>query len=460
MPKKKTGGKPVIKPEHASTLQSRTPEDIANEQTVEQLALRLWAAMVGETVLSGMSALMDELLTSSLLDDDDEEGDDEGWLDDHHEREKKILDEAITDGLDKFPDINAINNLPPSSDPKIAQDADQLRDVLAKCAIGATEFKKKFPRAQVERLVKFDLAKRLKEHPKYSEHVRGDVPGSNIKKYGSRGRTSSKGTFTRAHDFVAGGGLDALLTGGWRRVAKDRIEPVAWSHKHGHGPHTERQSWWQHFEIIDRKGSRSPFNLERAMLAGGGHPALKQLMQSGVHLIHRKGASEALVAFLRYKPKREIVRMPRVGWAQIGTHWVFVRSEEVIVPPSMSKAGNTTYELESTAISHGLHVAGTAEAWGAEIAAPLRGNSNVALSLGTFFGSPLLTFANEPGGGTHLHGKSTIGKTMVSALGQSIYGWPHETAADAFGTSWEGTVALMRLRSPAPMSGWPWTKSH
>ena len=57
-----------------------------------------------------MSALMDELLDSHLLDDDDEEGDDEGWLDDHHKREKKLLDEAIADGLDKYPDINAINN--------------------------------------------------------------------------------------------------------------------------------------------------------------------------------------------------------------------------------------------------------------------------------------------------------------------------------------------------------------
>jgi hypothetical protein len=60
-------------------VRPRTPAEIANEQTAEQLALRIWAAMVGEKVLSGMSALMDELLQSHLLDDDDEEGDDEGW---------------------------------------------------------------------------------------------------------------------------------------------------------------------------------------------------------------------------------------------------------------------------------------------------------------------------------------------------------------------------------------------
>jgi hypothetical protein len=138
-------------------LRPRTTEEFANEQTAEQLALRIWAAIIGEKALSSMSALMDELLQSHLLDDDHEEGDDEGWLDDHQKREKKFLDEAIVDGLDKYADINAINNLPLSSDPDLARDAEQLKSVLTKCAIGATEFKGKFPRAQLERLVKRDL---------------------------------------------------------------------------------------------------------------------------------------------------------------------------------------------------------------------------------------------------------------------------------------------------------------
>jgi hypothetical protein len=208
-------------------LRPRTAEDIANEQTAEQLALRIWAAIVAQKVLNSLSALIDELIQSHLLDDDDEEAD-EGWLDDHH---KRVLDEAILDGLDKYPDFNAINNLPPNSDPDIARDAGQLKDVLTKCAIGATEFKGKFPRAQLERMVKRDLETRVKKDPKYGKHVREDVPGSDPKPYGSRGRTSSKGTFAKATDYESGGGLAALFTGGWVRVAKDRIDPVAWSHQ-------------------------------------------------------------------------------------------------------------------------------------------------------------------------------------------------------------------------------------
>ena len=152
-------------------VRPRTAEDIANEVTAEQLALRIWAAIVAQKVLSGMSSLMDELLQSHLLDDDDEEGDDEGWLDDHQKREKKILDEAISDGLDTYPDFAAINNLSPNSDLDIAQDAGQLKDALTKCAIGATEFKGKFSRAQLERMVERNLEMKFKKDPRYSKHV-------------------------------------------------------------------------------------------------------------------------------------------------------------------------------------------------------------------------------------------------------------------------------------------------
>jgi hypothetical protein len=241
-------------------LRLPTAEDISNAQTVESLALRIWATTVAEKVLSAMSALMDELIQSHLLDDDDEEGD-EGWLDDHRKREKKVLDEAITDGLGTYPDINSINNLPPSSDPDVARDAAQLKGALTKCAIGATEFKAKFSRPQLERMIKRDLETRFKKHPKYSMHVREDVPGSDIKKYGSQSCTSSKGTFCKAVDYQRGGGLAALLTGGWVRVAKDRIDPVAWSHQFGPERKTERQNWRHHFLITERNGNRSHFEI-------------------------------------------------------------------------------------------------------------------------------------------------------------------------------------------------------
>jgi hypothetical protein len=124
-------------------LTTRTAEDISNEQTAEQLALRIWAAKVGQKVLKDMSSLMDDLLQSHLLDDDDEEAD-EGWLDEQQKSEKKLLDEAIADELDQHPDFAAISNLPPNADPDIAKAAVHLKEVLQKCAVGATKLKGRF----------------------------------------------------------------------------------------------------------------------------------------------------------------------------------------------------------------------------------------------------------------------------------------------------------------------------
>ena len=164
-------------------------------------------------------------------------------------------------------------------------------------------------------------------------------------------------------------------------------------------------------------------------------------MKAGVHVVGREVAQKALVQFLGFRPKREIIRMPRVGWAQVGSHWIFVRPDEVIMPAGMPKAQSTTYVLDAVATRHGLHVEGSAAEWAAEVAAPLAGNSNIAVSFATFFAAPLLRWASEPGGGNHLYGRSTIGKTMISDVGQSIYGWPHETSDDTFGVSWGGTAA-------------------
>jgi hypothetical protein len=324
--------------ESSRQVRVRTADEITNEATAEQLALRIWATTVGEKVLNSMSALMDELLQSHLLDDDDEEAD-ESWLDNQHKREKNLLDEAIAEGLDKYAEIASVSNLPLNSNSDIAGDAKQLKEVLAKCAIGATKFNDKFSRAQLERMVKRDLEARFKRDQKYSAHVREDVPGSDVKEYGSRGRTSSKGTFVKASDYGAGGWLDALLTGGWMRVAKDRIDPVAWSHQYGLERKTERQNWRHRFRITERSGHQSFFELRREELAGSGTTAIRRLMKAGVHVVRRKAVPEALAGFLYFKPKREIIRMSRVGWAQVGDQFTRALALIAALPPSPALRG-------------------------------------------------------------------------------------------------------------------------
>jgi hypothetical protein len=100
-------------------------------------------------------------------------------------------------------------------------------------------------------MIKGELQRLFKNDPKYSQHVRDDVPGSDVKAYGSRARTSSKGTFCKGTDYLSGGGLAALFTGAWMRVAKDGIDPIAWSHQFEFQRKSDRQNWRHHFLITE-----------------------------------------------------------------------------------------------------------------------------------------------------------------------------------------------------------------
>jgi hypothetical protein len=100
--------------------------------------------------------------------------------------------------------------------------------------------------------------------------------------------------------------LAALLTGGWLRIAKDRIEPYAWSYLHGLERKTERQHWQHHFKIIEPQTNKeSLFELPRQKLHGT--RAAKALLRSGVRIINRKEEKQALIQFLGFQPKKEIV---------------------------------------------------------------------------------------------------------------------------------------------------------
>jgi Domain of unknown function (DUF927) len=408
-------------PESYPPPRARTADELKAEDIGASLAIRMFAARIAPTVLTDTAALAGEVLHDGhLLDDGDDEEVDDDRLSKRNERAREILDEGITAALEGdeegYPTFSAVADpnkpMPDDFEPQVGI---ELRKIIEQHQyIGGLRFDDKFSREQIQWMVRSRIKKLLKENPKYSEHIREEVPGSDVKNYGARGRTSSKGTFAKSEDYESGGGLEALFTGGWMRVAKHRIDPYAWSHEHGEGGRiSERRRWAQVFTVTERDGRKSTLEIPREKLAATGAAALKLLSKSGVHYVHRDRAVKAFVRFLRYRPRREIIRFSRPGLHKVESHWVFVRHDMVVVPPGMSNTANTIYKLDAAVTKHGLDVAGTVEGWVSEIAAPLRGNSNVALALATFFAAPLLKWISEPGGGFHLYGHSGIGKSLA-----------------------------------------------
>ena len=412
---------PVIKSDDGNVAEQpkKTAEQHSAEETVEKLALFKWADQVAEKILSEMSAIAEEILDRMKLDDrDDEEEDD--FANEQKEREDDLIGKGVADGLKDYPKIAGAE----IDHPEIA----------------AIKIKGKYIPKVLAKRVRKAVAEKFNSDPKFAERIRKDVPGENVKRYG-RFRVSSLGVFARSDDFERRGGLTAFFTGGWKRIAKTRIDPVAWSYEFG----SERKTWRQHFIIMDKDGHHRPLVIPRERLSNeNGGPAIRLLMRAGIHVVVAESAMKALAKFLRWKPIAEIIRVPRTGWCRVGSHHIFVLPGETIMPPDLilSKT-KTTYVLETglSTADYGIHISGTVAEWGAEVAAPLAGNSNIVLAVGTFLATPLLAWADEPAGGFHNYGISTIGKTLVSAVGQSVYGRPYGGGQiDAFGASWEGTA--------------------
>ena len=144
-------------------------------------------------------------------------------------------------------------------------------------------------------------------------------------------------------------------------------------------------------------------------------------MKSGRSVV----AQKPLVKYLQFKPKREIIRMPQVGFFEVDGHYICVRSNETLLPPALRELKDLVYEADNARDpdQYGHQIKGTTADWQSAVAIPLRGNSNVTLSLATSFASALIPFADEQRGGVHIFGLTGIGKTAVLAVGE--FGlWP------------------------------------
>lgn len=224
----------------------------------------------------------------------------------------------------------------------------------------------------------------------------------------------------------------------WRRIAKTRIEPVALSRDT-----TARRNWRTRFSITDETG-QFEVDIGSEQLTKKAEPAIVILIRHGVRVVESADARQHLAIFLRYRPKDRIIRAPTGWFAPKKNKWVFVLPSE-----TLGDTGNVGITVEDANDRHELHRSGTSEQWRRYVAAPLAGNSNVMLTVGTFVAAPVLRWADEPGGGFHLYGQSKIGKTLIGAVGQSIWGKPYVpgAGADSFGYTWESTANRLGQRA-------------
>lgn len=182
-------------------------------------------------------------------------------------------------------------------------------------------------------------------------------------------------------------------------------------------------------------GFRNPIGIwEKAiiparMFAGDGKEIRELLGDRGVVLPIDLPERKAMMEYIAWAQHARIVEVARQpGWHKDN----YLLPEETISPPGMPR----DVVLDMGGRKNSLRKAGTKEAW--QTAAKLaESNSRAALALMTAFAGPLLRPLHQLGGGIHLHGASSTGKTSLLILAGSVWGGG---GSDGFARPWRMTT--------------------
>ncbi|MBZ6065294.1 DUF927 domain-containing protein [Aeromonas schubertii] len=163
----------------------------------------------------------------------------------------------------------------------------------------------------------------------------------------------------------------------------------------------------------------------RALVPRNGEEVFAALLDSGLPFIEL-GHKRRLTAYLMScQPKRRITCVERTGWHG----HAYVLPGGAIGPDAegviLQTAGYTSSDFTER---------GTLAGWQQGVAGLAVGNSRLCFALSLAFAAPLLSLVGMEGGGFHLKGESTDGKTTVMKAAASVYGHP-----DRYSQTWRAT---------------------
>ena len=187
-------------------------------------------------------------------------------------------------------------------------------------------------------------------------------------------------------------------------------------------------AWGALLEWQDGDGRAHQWAMPRHMLAGDGTEVRARLLDGGLFVAHSRKARDRLAEYLtRATPPERVRVVPRIGWHGTAGARVFVLPDGAI---GNAEAGRVMLQTVRPDALPPLVQSGTLAEWQRDIATPAAGNSRLAFALCTAFAAPLLELVSAEGGGFHLRGGSSLGKTTALRAAGSVWGggglrgWP------------------------------------
>ncbi|WP_421247190.1 DUF927 domain-containing protein [Aeromonas jandaei] len=157
----------------------------------------------------------------------------------------------------------------------------------------------------------------------------------------------------------------------------------------------------------------------------GGEEVIVSLLDNGLVFVNMEERSKFARYLMMCQPEREITCVEHTGWYE-GTY---------VLPSGSIGPGADDVILQSGGyMDSDFTSAGELADWQRQIAAVAVGNSRLGFALSLAFAAPLLSLVGLEGGGFHLKGESTDGKSTIMKAAASVYGQP-----DRYSHTWRAT---------------------
>ena len=185
------------------------------------------------------------------------------------------------------------------------------------------------------------------------------------------------------------------------------------------------REWGRLLEWRDRTGRECKWAMPMEMLVSrGGEEVIKALLSGGLPFVDLGNKRKFIDYLMGCEPGVQVACVGRTGWfngAYVLPFGAIGISAKEVIFQSAGYASNDFAER------------GTLADWQREISALAVGNSRLCFALSLAFAAPLLSLVGMEGGGFHLKGNSTDGKSTIMRAAASVYG------AEDFSHTWRAT---------------------
>lgn len=173
-------------------------------------------------------------------------------------------------------------------------------------------------------------------------------------------------------------------------------------------------------EFSDPDGRRHTWAAPARLFAGDGHALRSELFALGFHAATGHKPFQALMNLLvQWRPRGRAITSDRLGWADEGCTAFVLGDGRVIGDQAV------VYQTEHVPPAAAeMKAASTIERWRETIAERCVGNPLLISGVSPAFTGPLVELLDLEGGGIHLRGASSRGKSTILRAAVSVWGSP------------------------------------